>query len=170
LALMALVQLAYYSAGGEVGQPGLTGLLADWDGFAALSPLMQALMTSLAARFTLFWVWSLLLLYFGARHALRGKWWSSVLVVILWFVVIVVVPVVTGQVAMPTTEEAIIPADSGLPDDSFTVPGGEETLPGLGGLNFDTQVDPPAESEPVEQPEETGEQAIPAPVRPGAGG
>jgi hypothetical protein len=60
---------------------------------------------------TLFWLWGLLLLYIGARQALRGRWWASLLVVFAWVAVVVVTPVLTGAVAAPPLEEAIVPGD-----------------------------------------------------------
>jgi hypothetical protein len=116
LGIMLVLQLLFYAAGGQVGQPGIAGLLAEWEGYAAQSPVVQALLLSLASRLTIFWLWSLILLYFGARYALRGRWWSSVLVVVLWAAFVVLVPVATGQITALETE-APISLDSGIPAD-----------------------------------------------------
>jgi hypothetical protein len=132
LALLAALQLVYYWAGGAVGEPGLTGVMLEWDGFAAQTPFMQAVLLSLASRFTLFWLWSLLLLYFGARFALwhnvkkkpkaarrgqnppppaeevwvreEGKPFAAFLVVVVWAVAIVMLPVATGAITAPEPE------------------------------------------------------------------
>ena len=138
LALMTGLQALYYTAGGAAGEPGLTGLVTEWTGFAGQTPFVQALLLSLASRLTLFWLWGLLLLYFGARYALRGRWWASLLVVFAWVAVIVVSPVLTGAVSAPPTEEAISAGD--LP--------GMEGGPGMspdarpGEPNFEGEIDP----------------------------
>jgi hypothetical protein len=73
-------------------------------------------------------LWSLALLYFGARYALQGKWWSSLLVVILWVLVVTVAPIVSGDIDAsidePTSSGTIemFPGmmdefDESLPDD-----------------------------------------------------
>jgi hypothetical protein len=101
LGLMAALQLLYYAAGGTTGAAGVSGLLSDWEGYGQLSPFAQAVLLSLTSRLTFFWVWSLVLIYIGARQALSGRWWSSLLVVIAWMVVVVVVPVITGAIEAP---------------------------------------------------------------------
>jgi hypothetical protein len=138
LALMALLQILYYAAGGTVGKPGVSGLLDQWSDYASQPPFVQALLLSLASSITIFFLWKLMLLYFGARFALNGRRWSALLVVILWVVVSVVTPVVTGAVEVPEPaditeplpgaegeppfEEPSIEGDSGF--DPFN-PGGE---------------------------------------------
>jgi len=126
LALMTGLQALYYTAGGKLGEPGLTGLVTEWTGFVNQTPFVQALLVSLASRLTLFWLWGLLLLYLGARHALRGRWWASLLVVFAWVAIVVVAPVLTGAITAPPTEEAIPTGD--LPGD---FPGGMEGGPDL---------------------------------------
>ncbi|MBZ0295339.1 MAG: YIP1 family protein [Anaerolineae bacterium] len=131
LALMTLLQLIYISAGGSVGAPGIAGLLSDWDGFAGLSPLMRDILWSLFATVTLFWLWSLTLVYIGARQALHGKRWAVLITLIGWVMVLVVVPVALGRVSAPeaaSDEAGLIEMpmdDLGMPE-SF----GEDVLPG----------------------------------------
>jgi hypothetical protein len=138
LALMTGVQALYIAAGGVLGEPGLTGLITEWDGFSAQTPFVQALLISLTSHLTLFWLWSLLLLYLGARHALRGRWWASVLVVLAWVTTVTVVPVISGAITAPPTEEAIVtegmPGD--MPPDAFPMDGGME------GMSEDGALDP----------------------------
>ncbi|MBZ0289004.1 MAG: hypothetical protein K8I30_15405, partial [Anaerolineae bacterium] len=76
-----------------------------------------------------FWVWSLALIYVGARWALGGRWWSSLLVVIAWMVVVVVMPVISGEIQAPESETA-------LTDSEFT-----ESLPDLSGLPFSDETE-----------------------------
>jgi hypothetical protein len=104
LGLMALLQLIYYQAGGPVREPGLLGLLAEWKPYATLPHFWRSVAVSIAIRATVFWLWSLILIYFGARYALRGRAWASLLVVVMWAVVLVFVPVLTGVVAAPKPE------------------------------------------------------------------
>lgn len=127
LGVMALVQLIYIAAGGQGGKMGLSLLLDEWTGFAALPPFTQAALISLLTQVTLFWLWSLILLYMGARHALDGSPTAAMLVVVFWLLISVFVPVLTGAVTPPkaaaaaevSTPEMIIPegeASSALPE------------------------------------------------------
>ncbi len=106
LALMAALQLIYFASGGRVGAPGISALLLEWPGFAERSPTEQALLFSAASVLTLFWLWSLYLIYFGARFALSGRRIPALLVVISWIAIVIVVPVVTGSVAVPDMRPA----------------------------------------------------------------
>lgn len=134
--LMAALQLLYYAAGGTVGEPGISGLLARWDGYAALPAFTKSLLLSLTSRLTLFWLWSLVLLYIAGRMALRGKAWAVLIVVVVWVIVVVVVPVLTGAVTV-ADDEAGLPDFSGdMPGELFTPdnPPGEGAMPDfLGG-------------------------------------
>lgn len=120
LALMAGLQLLYYAAGGSMGSAGLVGLLPELPGYKDMPGLSQALLTSLASRFTLFWLWSLLLVYLGARFAMRGWRIAAWFVVIVWVFFSVVAPVATGAISIP--QEELPPA--------LTLPGEPETGPG----------------------------------------
>jgi hypothetical protein len=132
LALMAFLQVLYYAVGGMVGKPGISGLLSDWETFPTLAPSVQAVLISLTSQFTLFWLWGLMMLYFGARFALNGRRWTAILVVLLWVFVVVTLPVITGRIEIPET-----PIEDGL-DPLF--PDGE--------IPFDPSFDPSAPFDP----------------------
>lgn len=117
LAIMAGLQVIYYSAGGKVGSAGLVGLLSEWKDYETLPVFSKSLILSLATHLTLFWVWSLFLLYRGARGALNGKRWAVIIVVVAWAIVAVVAPVLTGAIsaAPPAEQEAVITDGNSLP-------------------------------------------------------
>ncbi len=163
-ALMAGLQLIYYAAGGKVGGAGLSGLLVEWNAYDTLPAFWRSIILSLTSRMTLFWVWSLILIYIGARHTLQGKRWASVLVVVIWAILLVVVPVVTGAVKAPETidetalPEITVPGESDIPNE-LLVPG-EENLSGDpqgrfadeqsgAGTNVQTTLDPNTMIEPA---------------------
>jgi hypothetical protein len=97
LALMAGLQLIYYAAGGTPGEPGLSGLLDELSGFNELAGIAQDLLRSFASRLTLFWLWSLVLIYIGARQALRGKQWAVVLMLAVWIAFLVIAPLAADK-------------------------------------------------------------------------
>ncbi|MEZ4671011.1 MAG: YIP1 family protein [Anaerolineae bacterium] len=138
LGVMAGLQLIFLAAGGKPGAAGLSGLLVHWESFTSLPVVVQSLILSLASRFTVFWVWTLVLIYIGARTVLDGKHWAVALVVIAWVLVLVVVPVATGAIAVPTPAADLL-NESGLTD-SITLPD-EGKIPNEGAL--------PLESEPT---------------------
>lgn len=142
LALMAALQLAYYYAGGKVGEEGLSGLINQWKGYADLSEFQRDVAYSLSTRLTLFWLWSLSLLYLGARYALKGRTWSATLVVLIWAGVLVVGPVVAGWVEAPQdeTQSEIVP-DSDIPFDPSLQP----TDPSLDGSGGESVPETPSE-------------------------
>jgi hypothetical protein len=120
---MAALQLVFYAAGGKVGANGISGLLTDWEAYQTMSPFLRSLILSFASRLTFFWLWSLILIYVGARMTLQGKWYASVIVVIAWVVVLVVAPVVTGAIKAPEIiEESAVPGD--VPTDFSISPDG----------------------------------------------
>lgn len=127
LGIMAALQLIYYAGGGTPRQAGLNGVVSELPIYASMAPFFQSLLLSLTENLTVFWVWSLVLIYFGARFALHGKRWSSVLVVVIWVVVLVFTPVLTGAITAPEPE----PDNNGL--DMGTFPLGPEATPDLGG-------------------------------------
>ncbi len=102
LGLMSGLQLVYYGAGGAPGQAGIAGLLPDLPGYADFAPLVKNLLHVLFSQFTLFWLWSLLLVYAGGRWSLGSRGWMALLVVLMWVAVQVIVPVATGAVNVAT--------------------------------------------------------------------
>ncbi len=58
LGLMAVLQIVYYAAGGQAGEPGLAGLLPEWGRYADLSRGQRSLLLSGATRATLFGLWT----------------------------------------------------------------------------------------------------------------
>jgi hypothetical protein len=100
LALMLGLRQIYFAAGGTGGTVGLTLLLEKWEGYATLSSGAQRLLTAFVSNITVFWLWSLLLLYFGARYALGGKIWLVTLVIVIW---IAAAPAVTALISEPVT-------------------------------------------------------------------
>lgn len=100
LALMLGLRQIYFAAGGTGGAVGLSLLLEKWDHYASLSSGAQRLLAAFMSNITVFWVWSLLLLYYGARHTLGGKYWVAALVIMIW---IAAVPAVTVLVSDPVT-------------------------------------------------------------------
>lgn len=111
-AIMAIVQLLYWSGGGELGQPGVQGLLNDWKGFSELGSMEQALLISLTSRLTIFWLWSLMLVYFGARFALGGWRIVAFLLVLAWAAIQVIAPVVTESITAPGSDDtSLMPSD-----------------------------------------------------------
>jgi hypothetical protein len=129
LGIMAGLQLVYFAAGGAPREPGLTGLLAYWEGYKQLPTFVQSLLMSLTSRLTIFWLWTLVLLYIGARNTLRGKRWAVALVVVMWTAVLVIVPVLTGAIVAPEQPSSVI---EGLPDqriipEDFSLPDGAST-------------------------------------------
>jgi hypothetical protein len=134
LALMALVQLVYFALGGTPAA-GFSVLLRNWEAYTTLPPMTQALLNSLQSHLTIFWVWSLLLFYTGARQALRGKGWACVLAAIIWITLAILLPVLTGAVQpleIATAQDAeVLP----LPEVPFELDGGSESfevIPGGG--------------------------------------
>ncbi len=99
LGLMAALQIVYMLAGGAIGQPGLSGLVAALPGYAGLPALLRAVLAALAARLTLFWLWGLALTYLGLRHALGTPRWAAALTVSLWAALVVLAPVVADALA-----------------------------------------------------------------------
>jgi hypothetical protein len=127
LALMALVQLVYFALGGTPAA-GFSVLLRNWEGYTALPTMTQALLNSAQSHLTLFWLWSLLLFYTGARQALRGKGWACALAVVIWITLAILLPVLTGAVQpleMATAQDAeVLP----LPEVPFELDGGSESF------------------------------------------
>ncbi len=114
LAVMAALQLIFFAAGGQPGGAGLSGLLDRWEWYNTQSEFVRNVVFSLASNATIFWVWSLVLIYVGGRNTLRGKHWAIALVVIAWAAVVIFAPVLTGQMrapAVPLPDELVPPGD-----------------------------------------------------------
>ncbi len=107
LGLMAVLQIVYYAAGGQAGEPGLAGLLPEWGRYADLSRGQRSLLLSGATRATLFGLWTVVLVYMGARQTLKGHWWTALMAVLLWAALIVAIPVVAGTIKAPEDEVAL---------------------------------------------------------------
>lgn len=113
LGLMAGLQVIYYSAGGGVGQAGLSGLLSNWKAYAELPSFLKSIILVFAFNLTVFWLWSLVLIYRGGRNALNGKRWSVMLVVIVWVLILTVTPVITGTITAEDNPTPTNEADNG---------------------------------------------------------
>ncbi|MCC6617108.1 MAG: hypothetical protein IT320_26785 [Anaerolineae bacterium] len=97
LGFMAALQMLYRSGGGVIGEPGLAGFLPELPWFETLPMLLQQILRALSSNLTLFWLWHLLLLYLGARFALKGRTWAAILVVVMWVIIVVMLPVITNR-------------------------------------------------------------------------
>lgn len=142
LGLMAGLQLLYHWAGGQIGLPGVSGLLPKWSVYKDLTNGQQTLLMSLANRATLFEFWTVILVYVGARHALRGRRWVVAQAVLVWMILILVIPVLTGDIKAPDDAPAppaleypgdgMMPGDE-MPSDTEILPDGGDTAPDTGG-------------------------------------
>jgi hypothetical protein len=145
LALMLGLRQIYFAAGGTGGAVGLSLLLEEWSGYAALSSGAQRLLAAFMSNISLFWLWNLLLLYCGARYTLGGKYWAATLVTLIW---IAAAPAVTALVSEPvttvsprTTTLTVEPLSTDESDSSSTIsqpfdmgggfPGGEPPAGGM---------------------------------------
>lgn len=125
LALMAMLQSIFIAAGGSIAHAGFSGFLEDWAAFSFLNIRAQSLIHALASELTLFWLWSLYLIYLGARKTLRGKQSVVLLVLISWVMMLGIVNSFKSyamlQDKLPPVEETMgeeFPADSEiLPND-----------------------------------------------------
>jgi hypothetical protein len=100
LGLMALINLIFYSVGGQPPPPGASTLLTvpPFDAmYAGLSSFPQTLVMTLTSRITLPWLWNLVLIYLGARHALNGKRLAALLVLIAWVVLLIMIPALANS-------------------------------------------------------------------------
>lgn len=127
LGVMAGLQVIYIAAAGQVGAEGISGLLTLWKGYDDLSPFLRSVLLSLTSHLTVFWVWTLVLIYIGARQALNGKVWSSALVVVIWALVVIMVPVATGAISAPEAAVEPLPEPIVLPDSNAPLGEGEVT-------------------------------------------
>lgn len=128
LALMAGLQILFMSAGGSLGAPGLTGFLPEIDAYTHLDLLPASILHGLASLVTLFSLWSLFLLYMGARLTLNGKPWAVILVMVVWVALLTGIQGFDHYQANrpePTLPEPLVPGDV-MPGEMM--PG--ETMPG----------------------------------------
>lgn len=117
IGLMGALQLIYFAMGGAYGHDGISGLLLEWDQYLEFDELQQDALLALASTFTIFWLWSLMLLYLGGRFALNGRRWSVLLVMIMWIAILTFAPVLSGSVDAQAFIEENAPAE-----DSFEQP------------------------------------------------
>jgi hypothetical protein len=146
LGLMALFQMFFRWTGGTIGEAGLLGLMVQTSFYQSANPFLQAILKTLASHMTLFWLWSLVLIYIGARHVLQGRMLPSILAVVMWVVMFVAVPHILNP---PQADDVPLNDDmgdfGGFPDGGFPMDdefGGfsdEEMPPFDDGLNGDEQ-------------------------------
>lgn len=149
LALMLVIQQLYFAAGGKPGMMGFSLVLERWAAFRTLPAFSQAVLTTLASNFTLFWLWNLGLLYIGGRVALGGKRAAVTLVIVAWVLIGALVPALSSiDKPAPTAEDV----------QSVTMPEStEEATP-------DLQVEPPMTTPDKPASESESEASAPAAV------
>lgn len=126
LALMAALQLMYFAAGGTAGAPGLRGLAEQIPWYPMASPLIQGLVDSLLVHLTLFWLWSFILFYFGARYALSGTRAASILATVAWVVVLICVPPILSPPAPVSDVVELLPPEMEMmPEGALELPSAE---------------------------------------------
>ncbi|MAS38298.1 MAG: hypothetical protein CL610_30150 [Anaerolineaceae bacterium] len=172
LALMAALQLLFQMGGGELGQPGFTGFLESWTVYQNAGPELKSILYALTTHLTLFWLWTMALIYIGGREALRGKRFAVIIVVAAWVILQVLI---TGYgkyqelSQQVTLEDLLPPMEEGFPGD---MPPGLMPDMGEGGVLPEEGEAGRPETEPMLEPdseasEPAGEEAVP--VRPAPG-
>ena len=101
LAIMLILRNIHYASGGAGGSLGLSLLLESWGDYAALPVYGQRTIAVFLSNLTLFWLWNLMLLYFGARYALGGRRFVIVFVLAVWIALSTILPAFLSE---PTTE------------------------------------------------------------------
>lgn len=86
LALLIGLQSLFVASGGQIGPPGLSGLVSDIPSYLDWPLLAREALMAFASQLTVFWLWSMALLYQSARRSLKGTRWMALLVVVLWMV------------------------------------------------------------------------------------
>jgi hypothetical protein len=123
LALMLGLRQLYFAAGGTGGSTGLSLLLEQWDGYSALPSVAQSVLAIFMSNVSLFWLWSLALLYLGARYTLNGRRWSATLVLAMWIAAATIVPAVVSEpvtTTAPRTTTAVEETDATSTDGAST--------------------------------------------------
>jgi hypothetical protein len=92
--IMAIIQLARLFAGYTITAQGISGIFTDAQGWHTLDETLQRLIINTTRHITVFGLWHLVLLWLGARHSLRGKWWAILLLIVVWILVVILVPTV----------------------------------------------------------------------------
>lgn len=103
LGIMAALQLLYYASGGSPGKEGLSGLMRALPDFAALPAVSQGILTRLGGYLTLFSLWTVLLVYLGARNVLKGSRLVVAFVIVLWGAWLVMAPVALSSLTTHTS-------------------------------------------------------------------
>jgi hypothetical protein len=67
-------------------------MVAELPDYLAWPLLAREALLAFASQLTIFWLWSMALLYQAARHSLGGARWMALLVVALWMVSSTLVP------------------------------------------------------------------------------
>jgi len=139
LGVLALLQLAYYSAGGKAGEPGLVGIVDELPFYVSLTAMQKSLLLSASSKVTLFHGWTLALIYLGARQTLRGKRAVVMVIIAAWLALMVFLPVATGAYkieeqlpAIETLPDGSMPGDGTMIDEGMSPEGGDpmgESLP-----------------------------------------
>lgn len=140
LAIMAVLQVIFITAGGQLGKTGLSGLLDELPLYTQTTdPFLRSVMLSIASHTTLFMLWSLMMVYWGGRIFLKGHRLVVILVVIAWTMVLVITPVVTeairADVPSSTTDVNIdMPFPPEMPPLDMDMDG---QMPPFGDMPFD---------------------------------
>lgn len=129
LGLMALFQMFFRWTGGEIGETGLSGLIVQLPLYQSANPFLQDLLKTFASHLTLFWVWSLFLIYVGSRHVLHGQLLPSIFAVVMWAVLFVAVPPLINLANGDDTPPVMSDDEFGGEDDFFMPDGEFEGFP-----------------------------------------
>jgi uncharacterized membrane protein YgcG len=133
LALMLGLRQLYFTAGGTGGSVGFSLLLEQWDTYDTLPETVQRILAVFTSNITLFWLWSLVLLYFGARYALHGRRWSIILVLLMWITASTVVPALLSE-PVTTTAPRVVSTETEQSDTTSTEEDTNQSQFGLGGM------------------------------------
>jgi hypothetical protein len=115
LGLMAGLQLLFFASGGSPGKAGLSGLTHMLPGYDNLPTISQDLITTFSSYLTVFGLWTVILVYLGARNMLNGSPLVVIFVIVLWCGWMVIAPVAATQIANPPQGPlpTVVPLTSG---------------------------------------------------------